>query len=234
MNLIDSKPLQLKSKTAGILLILCIVLLNCTNPHKNVSHKNSSVLKKTSIDLEYTPPEINPYESASEQERAQFKKTGLPLQPRMNFFIVQGTFGIYTHHGQGNEYAWDFNVPYGTPIVAIENGLVIGAWQPQKGGGCGKEHLNSGHNLKVRHKDGTVAQYVHLDIAVTVGQKVKRGQLLGNTSENGWICIPHLHLEVYQSDEQMYFSPDRKNIPLYFEGISGGLLKEGKAYSVPR
>jgi hypothetical protein len=54
----------------------------------------------------------------------------LPLAPGTRFVISQGAFGRDTHNQKGIEYRWDFDVPYATPVLAVEGGTV-----PLKGTG---------------------------------------------------------------------------------------------------
>lgn len=143
----------------------------------------------------------------------------LPFSPGTKFVISQGPFGKASHSESGNEYQWDFDVPYGTPVLAVESGTVIDVWTPKGGGGCDPKFKDFAHNLKIRHADGTVAQYVHVDSRVEVGQAVEVGQTIAVTAKNGWICAPQLHFGVYRSERNLYNSPNRESIPLTFEGM---------------
>lgn len=175
----------------------------------------------------------NRYEFASIAERASFKHVGLPLPSGTTTLISQGAFGRASHHERGNEFSWDFDVPYGTPVVAVEGGVVIGVWQPEGGAGCDPRFAAYAHNVKVEHPDGTVAQYVHVKSDVKVGQAVVRGQPLGQTAASGWICRPQLHFGVYRSREHLYDSPSRQTIPLFFDGVPEGVLRTGQEITVP-
>lgn len=50
------------------------------------------------------------YESASMDQRSQFKRAILPFSPGTKFEISQGAFGKQSHSEPGNEYSWDFDV----------------------------------------------------------------------------------------------------------------------------
>jgi murein DD-endopeptidase MepM/ murein hydrolase activator NlpD len=81
----------------------------------------------------------------------------------------------------------DLGAPYGTPIVAAAAGTVIYAgWL----GGYG--------NLTViDHGEGLSTAYGHQSqIAVSVGQQVAQGQVIGYVGSTGHSTGPHLHFEV--------------------------------------
>jgi murein DD-endopeptidase MepM/ murein hydrolase activator NlpD len=172
------------------------------------------------------------YTCATAKERATFKRIRLPFSLPISFEVHQGAFGSDSHDEPGNEYSWDLDVPYGTPVLAIEGGQIIDVYEPAGGGGCEARLGPVAHNVKVQHADGTVAQYVHVAASVSVGQQVTAGEQIAVTEKNGFICTPHLHLGVYRSRDQLYASPKRETIPLLFEGVEGGVLVPGEVYRV--
>ena len=161
------------------------------------------------------------------------KKIVIPFKSGQKFIVTQGAFGTASHNEKGNEHSWDLSVPYGTQVSSVDSGTVIKVWEPNKGGACNPKFSNLAHNVKIEHSDGTVAQYVHIKSKVKEGQKVKRGQVIAITANNGWICNPHLHFGIYQSKDHLYSSTKRKTIPLSFIGIRKGKLKEGLSYISP-
>ncbi|MFQ5693507.1 MAG: M23 family metallopeptidase, partial [Nitrospinota bacterium] len=75
----------------------------------------------------------------------------------------------------------------GTPILAPADGVVI------------KSGRESGYGkiIKVRHLQGIVTRYAHNHKnLVRVGQRVRRGQILGTVGSSGRSTGPHLHYEV--------------------------------------
>ena len=135
----------------------------------------------------------NRYEDATAEEIAKFIQVGLPLALGTPFSVSQGAFGLNSHNEKGNEYSWDLKVPLGTDVLSIADGKVIEIFKPSSEGGCDSKFSNSANNVKVEHKDGTVAQYVHVSSRVKLGEKVKKGDVVGVTNMTGWICSPHLH-----------------------------------------
>jgi len=174
-----------------------------------------------------TAPKTNPYEQAPSNEKAAFKKVEIPLLPGTQFKISQGAFGCCTHNAPGYEYSWDFDVPYGTPVRSIEDGKVIQVWEPKVGGGCDKKFNDSAHNIKVLQSDGTVAQYVHIESKVKIGDRVQRDQVIAVTANNGFHCVPQLHFSIFQDRSHTPEAGSPKTIPLTFEGLPEGIAREG-------
>ena len=86
------------------------------------------------------------------------------------------------HQGQDN------TVPTGTPIFAPADGVVKRAYYI---GGFG-------NHIKLKHSSGYSTTYAHLSkIFVRHGQKIKRGDIIGETGNTGRSTAPHLHYEVH-------------------------------------
>jgi len=181
---------------------------------------------------------INRYESSTPDEKAHFKKVMLPFSPGTHFKISQGAFGRWSHHDAGHEYTWDFDVRYGTLVLAVESGTVIQVWEPNAGGGCDPKYNDSPHNVQVEQADGTVAQYTHVQSLVKVGQKVSRGQPIAATAKNGFICTPQLDFTVFRDRDHTFLKGHPRNIPLLFYGLpDGGMAHEvfdGEAEATPQ
>lgn len=129
-------------------------------------------------------PIRTPYDSVDQKLQEAYKKVALPFRPGTEFKISQGAFGAHSHNEPGNEYSWDFDVPLGTQVVAVQRGKVIGVWMPGKGGGCNPKLSSDAHNVKIEHQDHTVAQYVHVDSIVKIGDVVEVGQVIGTIVGN--------------------------------------------------
>ncbi|SPM35215.1 hypothetical protein MRAB57_3037 [Mycobacterium rhizamassiliense] len=106
---------------------------------------------------------------------------------------VMPTHGIFTSNFG---YRWgvlhagiDLANSIGTPIVAVSDGVVIDAG-PTAGYGMW---------VKLRHADGTVTLYGHINTAlVSVGQRVMAGDQIATMGNRGNSTGPHLHFEVLQ------------------------------------
>ena len=86
------------------------------------------------------------------------------------------------HQGQ------DITVASGTPIFSPADGAVKRAYYI---GGFG-------NHIKLEHSSGYSTTYAHLSkIFVRHGQKIKRGDIIGETGNTGRSTAPHLHYEVH-------------------------------------
>lgn len=81
----------------------------------------------------------------------------------------------------------DFAGPVGTPLYAAGDGVVTHAgWQS-----------GYGRLVKVKHQFGIETRYAHMSsIRVKVGQRVSRGDRIGDMGASGRVTGPHLHYEV--------------------------------------
>ncbi len=78
----------------------------------------------------------------------------------------------------------DFSVPRGTPVVAANSGRValLG------------DYFFPGRLVALDHGLGLYTLYFHLDtVAVTDGERVERGQVVGTVGSTGRATGPHLH-----------------------------------------
>ncbi|MCX7923132.1 MAG: M23 family metallopeptidase [Clostridia bacterium] len=81
----------------------------------------------------------------------------------------------------------DINAASGASIVAANSGTVIlASWQ----GGYGNAVI-------IDHGGGITTLYGHCSrMLVSVGDKVKRGEVIAKVGSTGWSTGPHLHFEV--------------------------------------
>jgi murein DD-endopeptidase MepM/ murein hydrolase activator NlpD len=179
------------------------------------------------------PKPTNPYESASPEAIAGWKRVRIPLPAGTRFVISQGAFGRDTHSQSGIQHRWDFDVPYGTPVVAVEAGTVLAVPDVHVGGGCDAKFGEGRISLMIEQADGTVAQYVHVEGQVLVGQRVTKGDVVAVTGNIGFHCTPQLDFLVYRSRYTLYDSPQRESIALRFEGLPRELALEGFSGTVP-
>lgn len=110
-------------------------------------------------------------------------------------------FNGYSWPAQGaitSHYGWrwgrmhsgiDIAGPTGTPIVAAADGVVITSeWHD---GGYG-------NLVEIEHPDGSITLYAHnSQNRVSVGEVVKKGQLIAFMGSTGYSTGPHLHFEVH-------------------------------------
>jgi murein DD-endopeptidase MepM/ murein hydrolase activator NlpD len=91
--------------------------------------------------------------------------------------------------GGGSEFhsGQDIRAPKGTHVYAAANGvLTLAGWQS-----------GYGNTVVVDHGNGMTTLYGHLSkFEATLGQEVKRGDLVGEVGSTGRSTGPHLHYEV--------------------------------------
>lgn len=105
----------------------------------------------------------------------------------MSSYRLTGTFGETSRLWATVHTGLDFAGPTGSPILAIATGSVTEA------GWAGAY----GYRTIVTLPDGTEIWYCHQSrINVSVGDRVARGQPIGEVGSTGNVTGPHLHLEV--------------------------------------
>lgn len=128
---------------------------------------------------------------------------------------------VRPHHGV------DYAAPKGTPVMSIGEGTVISkGWA---GGG--------GNTVKIRHNSAYTTQYMHLAgyaDGISVGARVRQGQIIGFVGSTGLSTGPHLDFRVYRGGSAVnpltIESPpalpvDPKYMPEY-TAMKDSLLKE--------
>lgn len=139
-------------------------------------------LERESLKLMYKITELSPEKLDNPEATGNFiypvqARITSPFGPRKH-----PIFGVRSMHS-----GIDLAAPRGTPIKASEGGVVIySGWY----GGYGKVVI-------LDHSKGFSTLYAHLDsIAVSVGERVKQGGVVGYEGATGYATGPHLHFEV--------------------------------------
>ena len=108
---------------------------------------------------------------------------------------VTSNFGMRRHPILGyvrRHAGMDFHAAYGTPIHAVTDGYVLSAG---RAGGCGNA-------VKLQHAAGLATRYCHMSqMAVSAGQQVRRGQVIGYVGTTGLSTGAHLHYEMYRNGQ---------------------------------
>jgi len=102
--------------------------------------------------------------------------------------VVGSKFGA---RGSWSSYhtGLDFRAAYGTQIHSVLPGVVVYA---------GSSGDWAGNHVAVRHVDGHTTMYSHMSrMAVSTGQTVQTGQVIGYVGETGRAFGAHLHFELY-------------------------------------
>ena len=99
-----------------------------------------------------------------------------------------GYGSITQYYGNNGHMGLDVGIPYGTPIYAAESGQVISA----------EYHWSWGNNVLIWHNGTYSTRYAHCSsLAVSAGEYVQKGQVIGYAGSTGNSTGNHLHFEVY-------------------------------------
>lgn len=92
-------------------------------------------------------------------------------------------------------YGMDFTAPTSTDIYATGDGVVVEVESSMRG---------YGNKVVIDHGFGYQTLYAHCDrFNVKIGQKVKRGDVIGFVGNTGLSTAPHLHYEVFLNGEKV-------------------------------
>ena len=113
-------------------------------------------------------------------------------------YIITGVYGsqrILNGKPRRPHYGIDFHAPEGTPVKAMMNGKVTLAEN---------DMYFTGGTIIFDHGHGISTLYMHMkDINVKVGQKVKRGQIVGTLGQSGRATGPHLDIRLNWFDVKL-------------------------------
>ncbi|WP_345450468.1 LysM peptidoglycan-binding domain-containing M23 family metallopeptidase [Deinococcus aluminii] len=114
-----------------------------------------------------------------------------PFQPAVNVKAQSSAFGQPRTYVAGGpvlyHYGTDYPAPVGTAVLAVNDGTVVLAGKYPVRGGL----------VVIDHGAGLTSLYFHQSkVLVKPGQKVTRGQKIGEVGTTGLSAGPHLHLEM--------------------------------------
>lgn len=154
----------------------------------------------------------------------------LPFKAGESYYLAQGFNGSYSHQGD-LRYSLDFQMDEGTGVYAARSGLIIEAEESHDRGGPLEQYMPFTNYISILHDDGTFADYSHLKkdgALVEVGQRVRKGQLIGYSGSTGFASGPHLHFVVKKARRGGGFV----SIPIKFTTKDGVVeLSEGQLYT---
>ncbi|RNC85647.1 MAG: M23 family metallopeptidase [Balneola sp.] len=143
--------------------------------------------------------------------------------------VSQGYNGQFSHTGS-LRYSVDFQMPEGTQIYAARSGIVVETEESYREGGDDKYYIDKANYITVLHDDGTFSEYSHLrpnGVVVSVGQRIRTGQLIGYSGTTGYTTGPHLHFNVKRVVQDGRYI----TIPVKFATREGNIqLIEGENY----
>ena len=134
--------------------------------------------------------QINAALKSSSQQAVQYSGNGKFGFPLTSYTRISSNYGYRIHPITGTKKLHtgiDYAAPYGTSILAAEDGVVLTAgW-------------NSGYGycVTINHGGGYVTLYGHCSsLLVSAGQKVTKGQTIAKVGSTGNSTGNHLHFEV--------------------------------------
>ncbi|WP_405343312.1 murein hydrolase activator EnvC family protein [Ruminococcus sp.] len=118
---------------------------------------------------------------------------------------IPGCYTITGGYGEGRSYeshgGTDIAASIGTPIYAANSGTVLYTSNDCTHSSAGVGGCNHGggygNHVWIQHDNGYQTIYGHMiSTAVSPGEYVSKGQLIGYSGSTGWSTGPHLHFEL--------------------------------------
>ena len=163
-------------------------------------------------DAEFGEPSVSPYI--------------LPFPAGESYPLSQGNCPSNPAWGHHNWFAYDFDMPDRSLVLASRGGTVlfVQSDQPNVGGVCGQ---NAENFVFIEHDDGTVMHYVHLypgEVFVEPGQVVQQGEAIGRSGNSGCSAGPHLHVAAFRDATSF---DRRATLPVNYANAGGPLTNRG-------
>lgn len=150
--------------------------------------------------------------------------------PNLGNYELDGTEDSGSHPGI------DIKLPIGTPIHSIANGIVykVGNLTTGFGKSVSIAHVGIPDPKNPNKKTTLVSTYAHLSkTVVREGDKITKGQVIGDSGDTGFATAPHLHFQIDRMDAPFipYWPFSWKEVQAagfssYFDGVKFGLGKE--------
>jgi murein DD-endopeptidase MepM/ murein hydrolase activator NlpD len=138
----------------------------------------------------YRSPESRPGDLAFVDGEGRSFHAALDTKPVLHARLTSrfgGRFHPILHYTRPHN-GIDWAARIGTPVLAAGDGEVVEAGT----------HSGYGRHVEIRHADGFVTTYSHLDRIgrdIVVGKTVSRGDVIGTLGQSGLATGPHLHFE---------------------------------------
>ena len=169
-------------------------------------YENSAIIKETAKKIDMIESQMNVQSKSFDDvyDMAKNKAQMLSCIPAImpvkdvDIYRISSHFGYRTdpfYKIQKMHNGIDFSAPVGTHIYCTGDGIVEKVVKGNSG---------YGNNIVIDHGYGYKTRYAHLSkTLVTVGQKVKRGELIAEVGNSGKSTAPHLHYEVIKSNKAL-------------------------------
>ena len=162
-------------------------------------------LQETNDDLDKQIAKAQAAIEAAKKAAASKKPSGTPSSTQSSsgfIWPVNKQFPITTrmyYSSGGYHGAVDFSGAgiYDTPIYAVADGYVVTSTAVMRNG----KYISYGNYVLIAHYNGLYTLYAHMSRrAVSSGQTVSQGQVIGKVGSTGNSTGPHLHFEVRTGD----------------------------------
>lgn len=146
----------------------------------------------------------------------------LPFSHGEARYCAQGADGAFSHEGRA-EFACDFYLPSGSPVLAARSGRVRAVERDV--------HFQSSNDdygacVVIEHSDGYCSRYYHLageSIRVNVGQMIRQGQVIAAAGTTRLSQYPILHFDVVTRASLSLSQPSAykrwKSVPFVFSEL---------------
>lgn len=132
------------------------------------------------------------YDEEARELKKMFLKSPIDFGRISSKYSMSRYVKIYGRHKP--HLGTDFAAPVGTPIKSTANGVVIES--AYRGG--------NGNFVKVKHNETYTTQYLHMSKrAVTKGQRVSQGQVIGYIGMTGSTTGPHVCYRFWKNGKQV-------------------------------
>ena len=166
----------------------------------------------------------------------------LPWQVGKSYVLTQGNCTLESHSLVEKQHmSFDFRMPIGTPIHAIEDGRVAAVIE--NFGDNVDNKFDQANLVALEHNGGILSWYMHLQnegVVVEVDDYVQQGELIAYSGNTGNSAYPHLHIYAQQLVTECHDAKNRTakldlcpQIPISFLNASPQkkILKEWEKYT---
>lgn len=192
---LETKQVALQQKVSEANALLA-GLESDINAYKSVYDQYEQQQKNVQSQIDKQVEELRRQEEANKNNNPGYDpgkdngSTGTMMWPCPSCHYITSQFGWRYHpiyQTQKYHSGVDIGASYGATIVAADGGTIITAGSVSGYGNC----------VVINHGNGITTLYGHMSsIAVSVGQKVSKGQTIGYVGSTGNSTGPHLHWEV--------------------------------------
>lgn len=161
---------------------------------------------------------IDWYDATGRSLRRQFLKSPLPINPRVTSGFSYNRF--HPVHGSRRPHLGvDYGAPYGTPVIAVADGVIeFAGWSGE-----------AGRMVRIRHAGGYKTAYLHLSSfapGIRVGARVGQKAVIGRVGQTGTATGPHLDYRILKNG--VYVNPvaELRRMPTAGEPLGADRLPE--------